>query len=380
MKKILLSLSLAVLLFCSCSHNTVSSPEEKSKITITSEKQTEVEVSAEISGQITESTTENRLAYSVTESGISLKMNGKAIQSIELGYSPKDDYISTADFDFDGYKDIFIPFENSYMEGCYYRYDPDTELFESWDKLNEIGYVMEISDDDTLMMIKRSQTGNKNITYKWKNGEISPVTLSYYYYTSNGAAHDFYEYTPDGNTVLFERQLINPDNGAKYKTYTKDELVYFSVEPNGIDVLRNGKILQTIKGDYFNELDLAARKERREIPIDPPQYFDEYDFYVPEDFLDTTDFDFDGYFDLFIPTDHLSSTGVYFRFDPKTELFEEWDELNQIGNNLYVEEKDKYLISYQYDKDRKEFEKCIYQWENAGLVLVSSEHLNGVIR
>lgn len=376
MKNFLVPLLLVVLL-CGCSENTISLSEEMTEITTTSEIQTELETPTAVATKIPEPTTEpatvGRLTYTVTENGISLKMDSKAIQSIELGYSPKNNYISAADFDFDGYEDVFIPFEDSYMEGCYYRYNPDTEQFENWDKLNEIGYVMEIGDDDTLLMKMYSQKGDKYITYQWKNGEISPVLLSYYYYTSKGAINDFYEYTPDGSTVLFERQLIGSNNGAKYKTYTRDELVYFSIKTNGIDVLRNGKVLQTIEGDYFGELDLAARKVLREIPIDPPQYLDEYGFYVPEDLLDTTDFDFDGYFDLFIPTDHLSNTGVYFRFNPETELFEEWDELNQVGRIVYTGEENEYLTSYQYFKDSKESEKCIYQWKNASLVRVSRE-------
>lgn len=375
MKNFLVPLSLVVLL-CGCSEKTISLSDEMAESTTTSEMQTVPESTATITTIIPEPTTEpapvGKLTYTMTENGISLKMNGKAVQSLELGYSPKEDYISAADFDFDGYEDIFIPFKDSYMEGCYYRYSPDTEQFENWDKLNEIGYVMEIGDNDTLLMKMYSQEGSKFITYKWKNDEISPVLLSHYYYTSKGVINDLYEYTTDGSTVLFERQLIDSNNNAKYKTYTRDELVYFSIKTNGIDVLRNGKVIQTIEGDYFGELDLAARKVRREIPIDPSQYLDKYGFYVPEDFLDTTDFDFDGYFDLFIPTNHLSDTGVYYRFDPETELFEEWNELNQIDKRVYTVKENEYLTSY-HSNDSKEFEKCIYHWENNSLVRVSRE-------
>lgn len=372
MRNFLVPLSLVVLL-CGCSEKAISLSEEMAEITTTSEMQTEpISTTIIIPEPTTEPAPVGRLTYIVTENGISLKINGKDVQSLELGYSPKEDYISAADFDFDGYEDIFIPFKDSYMEGCYYRYKPDTEQFENWDKLNEIGYVMEIGDNDTLMMKMYSQEGSKFITYNWKNNEICPVLLSHYYYTSNGAINDLYEYTPDGSTVLFERQLIDSNNNAKYKTYTRDELVYFSIKSNGIDVLRNGKVIQTIEGDYFGELDLAARKVRREIPIDPPQYLDKYGFYVPEDFLDTTDFDFDGYFDLFIPTNHLSDTGVYYRFDPETELFEEWNELNQIDKRVYTVKENEYLTSY-HSNDSKEFEKCIYHWENNSLVRVSRE-------
>lgn len=372
MRNFLVPLLLVVLL-CGCSEKAISLSEEMAESTTTSEMQTEpISTTIIIPEPTTEPAPVGRLTYIVTENGISLKINGKDVQSLELGYSPKEDYISAADFDFDGYVDIFIPFKDSYMEGCYYRYNPDTEQFENWDKLNEIGYVMKIDDNDTLLKKMYSQEGSKYITYKWKNDEISPVLLSHYYFTSKEAINDLYEYTPDGSTVLFERQLIDSNNNAKYKTYTRDELVYFSVRENGIDVLRDGEVIQTIEGDYFGELDLAARKVRREIPIDPPQYLDEYGFYVPEDFLDTTDFDFDGYFDLFIPTNHLSDTGVYYRFNPETELFEEWNELNQIGKKVYTVKGNEYLTSY-HSNGSKEFEKCIYQWENDSLVRVSRE-------
>lgn len=376
MKKLLFPLSLAVLL-CGCSEKTISLPEETVESTTASEPQTAAETTAAVTARIPETTTEPprvvRLTYTVTENGISLKSDGKAAQTIELGYSPKNDYISAADFDFDGYQDIFIPFEDSYRDGCYYRYNPETEQFESWDMLNEIGYVMETDGDDTLLLKMYSMTGEKYFVYKWTNGELCPVLLSNYYYTSEGATDDYYEYSPDGSRILFERHLINPNTSSTYKTYTRDELVYFSVKADGIDVLRDGKVLQTIEGDYLGELDLAARRVYSEMPMKEIEYLDKYGFYVPEDFLKTTDFNFDGYPDLFIPTDHLSDTGVYYKFDPETELFEEWDELNRIGESVYTENEDEALIFSRYDADRREAEKCVYQWENDSLVRVSRE-------
>lgn len=376
MKKLLFLLSLAVLL-CGCSEKTVSTSEELVESTTASEIHTKAETTTAVTTKISETTTKpapvGRLTYTVNENGISLKMDGKAVPDIELGYSPKSDYISAGDFDFDGYQDIFIPFEDSYREGCYYRYDPDTEQFESWDMLNEIGYVMETDGDDTLLLKMYSMTGEKYFVYKWTNDELCPVLLSNYYYTSEGATDDYYEYSPDGSKILFERHLINLNNGVRYKTYVREELVYFSVKADGIDVLRDGKVLQTIEGDYLGELDLAARRVYSEMPVKEIEYLDKYGFYVPEDFLKTTDFNFDGYPDLFIPTDHLSDTGVYYRFDPETELFEEWDELNRIGESVYTENEDEALIFSRYDADRREAEKCVYQWENDSLVRVSRE-------
>lgn len=376
MKKLLFLLLIAVML-CGCSENTISSSEETAESTTASEIQTETETTTAVTTKIPETTTTTpricRLTYNVTENGISLKMDGKNAQSIELGYSPKNDYISAADFDFDGYQDIFIPFEDSYRDGCYYRYNPETEQFESWDKLDEIGYVMETDGNDTLLLKMYSMTGEKYFTYKWTNGDPCPVLLSHYYYTSEGAVDDYYEYTSDGSRILFERHLINPSNGVRYKTYTRDELVYFSVKANGIDVLRDGKVLQTIEGDYLCELDLAAKRVYSEMPVKEIEYLDKYGYYVPEDFLKTTDFDFDGFDDLFIPTNHLSDTGVYYRFDPKTECFYEWEELNQIGESVYTENEDEALIFSRYDADRREAEKCVYQWENDSLVRVSRE-------
>ena len=360
MRKMIVSLLLLVLL-CGCSQNTVSLSENSS------DDFTEQVVSTVAVTDISDFPA-NKVSYSVADNGISFEMNGEQIQSIDLGYSPKTDYISMADYDFDGYIDAFIPFEDSYREGLYYRYNPDTDQFEDWYTLNKIGYVMEPADQGTLLLIMYSQTGTKTVTYQWTNDDIFPVSLRHYYYTANGAVNDFYEYTSNDSRVLLERQMIDKDSDTVTKTYTKDELVYFSINSNSIDILQNGKVLQTIEGDYFTELDLAARKVRREIPLDPPQYLDKYGFYVPEDFLDTTDFDFDGYFDLFIPTDHLSDEGVYYRFDPETELFDEWNELNEIGRLVYTDETDEHLIIFQYADGKKGYEKCLYHWENGRLV------------
>ncbi len=88
------------------------------------------------------------------------------------------------------------------------------------------------------------------------------------------------------------------------------------------------------------------------------------------------DYDFDGYYDLFIPEDEnvYSGTGHYFHFNTETGLFVIWDEMDKIGiqanTNNYP---DKIIYTNSID-DKNNAEKKIYTWDDEQLVLKEREY------
>ncbi len=301
-----------------------------------------------------ETTTEkkkNFLVYSVTENKVELKLNKKVVQTIKLDYCPIRAYISAEDFDFDGYTDIFIPSERSGISGIYYHYNPETEQFEEWDELNKISYKLTIDSDNTLTTTSYLEYGDVIKKYQWNGDSLEPVALIDYHYSKNGYINDIYEYQPDGSKILVERTYINSENNAKYKTLGRDEVIYFEVTENSVNAMRDGKIIQSFENNAIYNHSLSSARHT-----------------PPEKYLDTSDFNYDGYEDLFIP--ETARTGTYYRFNPDTERFDEWDELNKTGDTFFMEHDDKnYLRSIIYkDGTDYQYETLVREWQNGKLV------------
>lgn len=298
----------------------------------------------------TEKKTTNALTYSIDENGIELIVDGESTQYISLGYETEKRDIVVDDFDFDGYKDIFIPAkEYGGIPGTFYRYIPDSKQFEPWDELNKIGRQMTVYNGEPILVLSDySQTGSRYTYYKWNNEVLEKVSFKDVYF-SNYEISDYYEYSADGSKVLAKRELRNWENNALLKTLERDELVYFSVEENGIEVLRDGEVIQTIEGNYAEIYAPIA----------------ENSYYTIEDAIYKMDYDFDGYLDVFIPADiSYEPTGIYYRYDPDTGFLEEWDELNKIGKEAYASRKNTINV-YQSGEEGL----CItaYQWDNGTL-------------
>lgn len=347
MKKYLL---LCMIFLCGCASQNNTQIQETTaveSITETTTQSTTVEA-------VTETTTEkkkNFLIYSVTENKVDLKLNKKVVQTIELDYCPIRNYISAEDFDFDGYTDIFIPAEHSGITGTYYRYNPDTEHFDEWDELNKIGYKLTINSDNTLTNTSYLECGETNTKYQWNGDSLERITLLERYLTYRNIIEDFYEYQPDGSKILVERIYINSENNAKYKTLGRDEVIYFEVTENSVNAMRDGKILQSFENNTIYNHSLSGERHT-----------------PPEKYLDTSDFDYDGYEDLFIP--ETADKGTYYHFNPDTERFDVWDELNKTGDTFFMESDDEnYLRNMVYYKDGTyEYETLVREWRNGKLV------------
>ncbi|MDE5620153.1 MAG: hypothetical protein K2I80_06490 [Ruminococcus sp.] len=362
----------ALIFLCGCASQNNTQIQE----TTTVESITETTAETTIVESTTETTTENKknfLVYSVTENKVDLKLNKKVVQTIELDYSPIREYISAEDFDFDGYTDIFIPSERSGISGTYYHYNPDTEHFDEWDELNKISYKFTVNSDNTLTTTSYLEYGEISKKYQWNSDSLEPAALIDYHYSKNGYINDIYEYQPDGSKILVERTYINSKNNAKYTTLGRDEVIYFEVTENSVNAMRDGKIIQSFENNTIYNRSLSSERHT-----------------PPEKYLDTSDFDYDGYEDLFIP--ETADKGTYYRFNPDTERFDIWDELNKTGDIFFMERDDENYLRSMIDKDGTDYkyEILVREWQDGKLVphhreahynLYSSDYINmdGVI-
>lgn len=356
--KRIFSICLCAGILSGCSDGEKSSETNKNQSAITAEttsatEGTTVPTTETKNEAVTQSEikTTNSLTYSIDENGIELIVDGESTQYVSLGYETEKRNIVADDFDFDGYKDIFIPAENhGGITGTFYRYIPDSKQFEPWEELNKIGRQMTVlsESDQILVLTDYAQTGSRYTYYKWNNDALEKTSFKDVYF-GNYLISDYYECSADGNDILVKREFRNLENNALFKTLERDELVYFSINKNGIDVLKDGEVMQTIDGNYAEIYAPIAE--------DP--------YYTIEDAIYKIDYDFDGYLDVFIPDDLSSEpTGIYYRYDPDTGYLEEWDELNKIGKMAYASSKDTVKV---YHSEAEGSCVTAYQWDNGTL-------------
>lgn len=82
-----------------------------------------------------------------------------------------------------------------------------------------------------------------------------------------------------------------------------------------------------------------------------------------------SDFDFDGYDDLYVP-DYDGLHGTYYRYNPDTEHFDVWDELNKIGRLLNVGMSENVRIGRILSLDTDDSQRFIYKWNGDKLNMV----------
>ena len=145
---------------------------------------------------LTAPTEEVRLSYALNGTSVELSINDRKIKTLDYYYTPDEKHIIVADFNFDGFKDIYIPYENA-ESGCgyYYCYDEKSNDFYEDKPLNEVGMEMETTGirftytgnvpDDVLVIADVEQMKrvvnniiSNSVKYNDKeNGEISLTLL-----------------------------------------------------------------------------------------------------------------------------------------------------------------------------------------------------------
>lgn len=98
------------------------------------------------------------------------------------------------------------------------------------------------------------------------------------------------------------------------------------VQENGVEIIRDGKVVQLIEVDTESMLSFYAGG-----------------VYDPSTLITIKDYDFDGYDDLYIPQiiGTLNTDGIYMHYNPESKYFETWEELADIKTYIWIDDDKK---------------------------------------
>lgn len=155
---------------------------------------------------LTAPTEEVRLSYALNGTSVELSINDRKIKTLDYYYTPDEKHIIVADFNFDGFKDIYIPYENA-ESGCgyYYCYDEKSNDFYEDKPLNEVGMEMTVSGENQLTQTYDNGYITKYVDYQWQGGKLVAVQKTETYTTADNKLHkDIYKYDQNGSAYLVE--------------------------------------------------------------------------------------------------------------------------------------------------------------------------------
>ncbi|MCM1133215.1 MAG: hypothetical protein NC340_07055 [Ruminococcus flavefaciens] len=165
---------------------------------------------------------EKKFSYEVTDSGIEIYSDGEFYQSIDVEIDDTfldrrgKDLVKFRDYNFDGYNDIAV--ETALATNAvfsYFRYNPDTEYFESWEELDNLHFYIKINEDKTLAVHAKSGAVDADDTvYKWAGDVLVPVSAEKRYIKGKDIFMDYLEYDDNGDEILVKREkYILDENG-----------------------------------------------------------------------------------------------------------------------------------------------------------------------
>lgn len=299
--------------------------------------------------------------FKVEYDGIVYYDGGSVLQKIELDCTDlikraesydrdPEEFLIISDFNFDGYDDLFVPdiIGTPNIPGTYFYMNPTRNFnsFEKWDVLNEVGFLMKADSENGVLHFssRGSAVDHDWIIYKWGSGKLQPVSRELQYMNGSEIYIDCFKYDDDGKEILVGRKRAVLGENNEWLGTEEVELLNlytYSVNEYSVDVLLDGKIVQTLECDY---------------PPDNRLFFEDYDF--------------DGYNDLFVMMKNgaMFSNGTYFHYVAETGFFEKWDELNKIGRKMIVNAENSTLREKNYNDDYW-LEYYDYKWEYNKLVL-----------
>lgn len=152
-------------------------------------------------------------------------------------------------------------------------------------------------------------------------------------------------------------------SGEPISTNFSENKLDFNITESGIEILYDDEIMQIIEGDFLEQ----------------------YKSYNVESDLENSivleDFDFDNHKDLFVPEIlyRANCPGTYYHFNPTTQLFEEWKELNTIGFLLSPKIEDNMnTLSYTLSGSAIDHETYTYVWQNNNIKMIerSIQYIN----
>lgn len=171
---------------------------------------------------------EKKFSYEVTDSGIEIYSDGELYQSLDVEIDETfldrhgKDLVKFRDYNFDGYNDIAV--ETALATNAvysYFRYNPETEYFESWEVLDKLYFYVKINNDETLSVHAKSGAVDADDTvYKWVGDILVPVSAEKRYWNSEGIFMDYLEYDENGNETLVKREKQVYDDDGKLISVT----------------------------------------------------------------------------------------------------------------------------------------------------------------
>lgn len=139
---------------------------------------------------------QSEFSFVVSEKNVEVLKGENIVQKLECDYNTDKNNIIQEDFNFDGYCDLFFLMDSGAMfaPGTYFRFNPETQLYEKWDELNKIGIRTIIDNDNQTLRFRKysSEYWLEYFDYKWE----------------------------DDILILFEH--IISENGEKMVTYSVD--------------------------------------------------------------------------------------------------------------------------------------------------------------
>lgn len=210
MNKIFIIIIPLLLLFVSCGSKEKSMEEYVTAQNFVVYEPVSLPISKMKSKDTETTTTANEpksIAYTQYDTEIDLIVDGQTVKTLEFTYVPDKTKIVVADFNFDGYNDIFVPFENngSYQTfGNYYCYIPIENNFTKNSELTKIGKILTIESDNILSERQDDEYTERVIQYKWVNSKLKPFKKTETYKSwEDGQIHtNIYSYTDDGSEYL----------------------------------------------------------------------------------------------------------------------------------------------------------------------------------
>lgn len=147
------------------------------------------------------------ISYYLNNTDVELLVDGKIVSTLKHEYVPDINNIIVGDFNYDGYDDIFIPYENSgsySIYGDYYCYIPIENNFTKNSELAKIGKILTIAGDDILSEKLYDEYTDVLMEYKWTNGKLKPFRKTELYTSSEDWQQhtNIYGYTEDGSEYL----------------------------------------------------------------------------------------------------------------------------------------------------------------------------------
>lgn len=172
-------------------------------------------------GQCFDTVTENMPLYynfNVTESGVEVyeKFADEPMQILDLdielllssdSVNPR---IVVNDLDFDNYDDLAVPVRLGASNAVYqyYRFDPETKMFEDWAELNELYFYgsPDVKNKTLSFHSKGGAVDSCDYVYKWQDKKLVMIAQDKRYQHADEIYTDHYEYDEQGNEILVKRE------------------------------------------------------------------------------------------------------------------------------------------------------------------------------